>query len=74
MISAELLGVLACPVCVKEPGGAPEGRRPGELELAGDGLKCLQCGRLYPVTDGIPVMLVEEATGGDGAGEGEGAD
>jgi hypothetical protein len=27
-------------------------------------LVCTQCGRRYPVQDGIPVMLVEEAEGG----------
>ncbi len=63
MISTELLDVLACPVCVREPDGAPEGKRPGELEAADEGLKCLQCGRSYPVKDGIPVMLADAEKG-----------
>lgn len=45
----ELLEILACPVdhaAVREDG---------------DHLVCGACGRRYPVRDGIPVMLVEEA-------------
>ena len=61
MISSELLKILACPVCVKDEAPPPENRRPGELEPVADGLKCRQCGRVYPVVDGIPVMLVYEA-------------
>jgi uncharacterized protein YbaR (Trm112 family) len=33
-----------------------------ELTTDGNGLKCLQCKRLYPIKDDIPVMLVDEAT------------
>jgi uncharacterized protein len=29
--------------------------------LQGEELICEQCGRAYPVRDGIPVMLVDEA-------------
>lgn len=42
---AELRGMLACPVCR------------GELRLAGDRVVCEQCGRGYPVVDGIPVLI-----------------
>ncbi len=49
MIDARLLEVLACPVC-----------KTG-VTLEGPWLVCAQCGRRYPIRDGIPVMLVEEA-------------
>lgn len=51
-LSKELLEILVCPYCK------------GDLELKPDesGLKCLQCRRLYPIRDGIPVMLIDEAT------------
>lgn len=51
MISKDLLDVLACPKCKQR------------LDLSEDGrwLVC-QADRLrYPIVDGIPVMLVEEA-------------
>ncbi len=48
-IDAELLSILACPVD-KEP-----------VELQGDRLVCTRCGRRYPIRDGIPIMLIEEA-------------
>jgi hypothetical protein len=50
-ISPELLEILACPACDSRPPVAyAEGR-----------LVCSECGRRYPIVDGIPVMLVEEA-------------
>jgi uncharacterized protein len=51
-IDPRLLAILICPACH------------GELsELTDDrGLECSRCGRVYPVRDGIPVMLVEEAS------------
>ena len=57
MIDPKLLEILACPVCKTE------------VKLEGDRLVCVQCGRRYPIRDGIPVMLVEEAEqpGGEGA-------
>jgi uncharacterized protein YbaR (Trm112 family) len=51
-ISEELLEILVCPVCK------------AKVVLKDDrsGLKCVQCNRVYPVRDDIPVMLVDQAT------------
>ncbi|MFQ6089163.1 MAG: Trm112 family protein, partial [Candidatus Methanofastidiosia archaeon] len=49
MIDKELLDILACPACK------------GDIELKGEKLVCLSCKRRYPIRDGIPVMLIEEA-------------
>ena len=49
MIDQRLLDILACPVCKTE------------VKLETDRLVCVQCGRRYPIRDGIPVMLIEEA-------------
>ena len=48
-LDEEFLSLLACPVCKTGV------RREGEQ------LVCDTCGRRYPIRDGIPVMLVEEA-------------
>ena len=51
MIDDRLLEVLACPVC-KSP-----------LSLSGtDKLKCASCRRVYPIRDGFPILLEEEAS------------
>ncbi|MGE5307627.1 MAG: Trm112 family protein [Deltaproteobacteria bacterium] len=49
MIDKELLAILACPACK------------GDVKLADGKIVCSTCGRKYPIRDGIPVMLVEEA-------------
>ena len=51
-ISNELLEILVCPVCKAKV----------VLKEDGSGLKCVECKRVYPVRDDIPVMLVDEAT------------
>ncbi len=53
MINQELLKVLACPACDQRP--------PLTLDEANSKLVCTVCKRKYPVREGIPVMLVEEA-------------
>ncbi len=54
-LDPELLRILVCPKCK------------GDLVVQSDAegveasLDCRACGLAYPVDDGIPVMLVEEA-------------
>jgi len=50
-IAPWLLERLVCPVCREKV-------RPVEAD---SGLECVGCGRIYPIRDGIPVMLVEES-------------
>ncbi|WAL66759.1 Trm112 family protein [Amycolatopsis cynarae] len=57
-LDAQLLEILACP----SPDHAP--LRPGTpADPEADALTCTSCGRSYPVRDGIPVLLLDEATG-----------
>jgi len=50
-ISQDLLEILACPACKAKV----------ELKADGSALKCVECRRVYPIRDDIPVMLVDEA-------------
>jgi uncharacterized protein YbaR (Trm112 family) len=50
-ISKDLLEILVCPLC----------KAPVEMQGDASGLKCVQCKRVYPIRDDIPVMLVDEA-------------
>lgn len=50
MIAAELMDILVCPACKSD-------LQDRETELV-----CTGCGLRYPVRDGIPIMLIEEAT------------
>lgn len=51
VIDKELLDILACPRC--------KGRI--RLDEKKDGIVCEKCRLVYPIKDGIPVMLAEEA-------------
>jgi uncharacterized protein YbaR (Trm112 family) len=50
-VSKDLLEILVCPLCKAAVNLVPDGT----------GLKCVQCHRVYPIRDDIPVMLVDEA-------------
>lgn len=50
-ISQKLLDILACPQCK-----GPVDHRPADREL-----RCNACSLAYPVRDGIPVMIIDEA-------------
>lgn len=50
MLPLELLQILACPICK------------GELIQIEDGspLQCKPCNRIYPVVEGIPILLPKQ--------------
>lgn len=54
LIDPTLAEILVCPVDKADLSEDVEASR----------LECTECGRRYPVRDGIPVMLVDEAEGG----------
>ena len=51
-IDPQLLEILACPYCKND------------IKLTSDekALKCIKCHRVYPIKEGIPVMIIDEAT------------
>ncbi len=49
MIDKELLAILACPACQ------------ADVQLKGERIICTKCGRRYPIKNGIPIMLIDEA-------------
>ena len=53
-ITAEFIETfrVVCPAC----------RGKVVLKEDGSGIKCLECRRLYPIRNDIPVLVVEEAT------------
>ena len=49
MIDDKLLALLACPACQ------------GDVQLESNKIICTRCHRKYPVVDGIPVLLADQA-------------
>lgn len=54
LIDPSLAAILVCPV---DKADLTE-------DEADSRLVCAQCGRRYPVRDGIPIMLIDQAEGG----------
>ena len=52
MIDKDLLEILACPACKSD------------VQMQDDKIVCTQCGLRYPIKDGIPIMLIDEAEKG----------
>lgn len=53
MIDSSLVELLACPAC--------ESRPPVTVDIQNQYLECTECHRRYPIREGIPIMLEEEA-------------
>lgn len=51
LVDSELLSRLVCPVC----------RTGLQMMLDREALRCKSCHRIYPIRDGFPVMLPDEA-------------
>jgi len=49
MIDDELLKILACPACK------------ADVKQESNKIICTKCNKKYPIKDGIPVMLIDEA-------------
>jgi uncharacterized protein len=49
MIDPKLLELLACPACG------------GDVLLKDEKVVCTKCGRKYPIKNGIPVLLADQA-------------
>ncbi len=58
-----LLEILGCPACDDRPA----------LDQTDDGLRCSTCGRVYPVVDGLPILVADTEIGSPERGPEEGA-
>ena len=50
-VSPKLIEMLVCPVC----------KTPVKLTPDSQGLRCATCHLIYPIRDGFPVMIKDEA-------------
>ena len=50
-VSPKLIEMLVCPVC----------KTPVKLTPDSQGLRCASCHLVYPIRDGFPVMIKDEA-------------
>lgn len=66
-LDPQLLEILACP-CPQHG----ELRTGTAADADADALTCATCGRSFPVTDGIPVLLLDEVLPGTGPAAGSG--
>ena len=64
-LDPQLLEILACP-CPEHA----ELRSGTAADPEAEALTCTACGRSFPVTDGIPVLLLNEALPGTGPAAG----
>lgn len=51
MIDSKLSDILACPACEDHP----------RVRVEEDRITCDKCRRVYPIRNGIPVMIIDEA-------------
>ena len=68
MIDDSLLAILSCPACQGDvklldtaSGNFIPSKAVGRVEGSQYKIVCAKCGRRYPVKDGIPVLLADEA-------------
>ena len=52
VLPQKLIDILVCPAC----------RQPLAYREERADFRCAACGRVYPVRDGIPVLLIDQAT------------
>ncbi len=60
-LDPQLLEILACP---------DTHHAPLDYDAAAQTLTCTECHRVFPIRDGIPVLLLDEATVAGAAAEG----
>jgi uncharacterized protein len=53
MMLKQMLDILVCPVA--------ECRKPLKLSADDSSLQCTGCRRIYPIRDGIPILLIDQA-------------